>query len=141
MREERKSNSIYMILLGISLQMKENRTLKGEGDDYISRMLLFFIPYFVFNMLDLVTTKIALATAGVRELNPFYHLFPFAEHFKIFAPLILFSLYVLLYIFSRTEEGKKAIGESSLRCLMALSFLYFFICINNLCQWWLAMKK
>ncbi len=130
-----------MILLGISLQMKENRTLKGEGDYYISRMLLFFIPYFVFNMLDLVTTKIALATAGVRELNPFYHLFPFAEHFKIFAPLILFSLYVLLYIFSRTEEGKKAIGESSLRCLMALSFLYFIICINNLCQWWLAMKK
>ena len=58
-------------------------------------------------MLDLVTTKIALATAGVRELNPFYHLFPFAEHFKIFAPLILFSLYVLLYIFSGTEEGKK----------------------------------
>ena len=129
-----------MILLGISLQMKENRTLKGEGDDYISRMFLFFIPYFVFNILDLVTTKIALATAGVRELNPFYHLFPFAEHFKIFAPLILFSLYILLYIFSRTEEGKKAIRESSLRCLMALSFLYFIICINNLCQWWLAVN-
>jgi len=129
-----------MILLGISLQMNESRTLKDEGDYYISRMLLFFIPYFVFNMLDFVTTKVALATTSVRELNPFYHLFPFAEHFKIFAPLILFSLYVLLYIFSRTEEGKKAIGESSLRCLMALSFLYFIICINNLCQWWLAVN-
>jgi len=120
--------------------MRGEIRLKGEEDYYISRMLLFFIPYFVFNMLDFVTTKVALATTSVRELNPFYHLFPFAEHFKIFAPVILFSLYTFLYIFSRTEEEKKTVGKNSLRCLMALTILYFIICINNLCQWWLAMK-
>ena len=110
-----------------------------SGGYYPNRMLVFFIPYFVLNLLDLITTRIALAASeNVYELNPFYY-HPLSVPLKIFAPILLIAFYLGLYYFNKSEQGKRTIGKSGLSCVMALVILYAVICINNLCQWLLCV--
>lgn len=101
---------------------------------YPSRMFVFFIPYFILNLLDLITTKIALATnANLYELNPFYY-HPYSVPLKIFAPTLLLVFYLSLYYSNKSEQGRRTIGKSGLSCVIALIILYAIICINNVCQ-------
>ncbi|MCW3135657.1 MAG: DUF5658 family protein [Canidatus Methanoxibalbensis ujae] len=103
------------------------------------RTLLFFIPYFVFNMFDLITTKIALSSgAALCELNPFYRMLPFNEILKIISPFFLLALCVFLYRLSRTEESRRKIGVSSARCMLAISILFAAVTANNVC--WLILS-
>ena len=102
---------------------------------YPNRMFVFSIPYFVLNLLDLITTRVALAASGsLYELNPFYH-HPCSVPLKIFAPILLLVFYLTLYYFNKSEQGKRTIGKYGLSCVIALTILYSIICINNVCQW------
>lgn len=109
------------------------------SDNHMRRTLLFFIPYFVFNMFDLITTKIALSSgAALCELNPFYRMLPFNEILKIISPFFLLALCVFLYRLSRTEESRRKIGVSSARCMLAISILFAAVTANNVC--WLILS-
>ncbi len=109
------------------------------SDNHMRRTLLFFIPYFVFNMFDLITTKIALSSgAALCELNPFYRMLPFNEILKIVSPFFLLALCVFLYRLSRTEESRRKIGVSSARCMLAISILFAVVTANNVC--WLILS-
>lgn len=109
------------------------------SDNHMRRTLLFFIPYFVFNMFDLITTKIALSSgAALCELNPFYRMLPFNEILKIVSPFFLLALCVFLYRLSRTEESRRKIGVSSARCMLAISILFAAVTANNVC--WLILS-
>jgi len=103
--------------------------------NYPNKMFIFFIPYFVLNLLDLISTRIALAASeSLYELNPFYYL-PYSVPLKIFAPILLLVFYLTLYYFNKSEQGKRTIGGYGLSCVIALTILYSIICINNVCQW------
>ena len=112
-----------------------NKIDKWNGDYYPGKMVALSIPYFLLNLLDLITTRIALATReNLYELNPFYY-HPVSGSLKIFAPLLLLAFYLGLYYFNKSEQGKKTIGKTGLCCVTALTVLYSIICINNVCQW------
>ena len=102
---------------------------------YPNKMFVFAIPYFLLNLLDLITTRIALAASeNLYELNSFYH-HPYSMPLKIFAPLLLLVFYLALYHFNKSEQGKGIIGKYGVSCMIGLTILYSIICINNVCQW------
>ena len=101
---------------------------------YPNRMFMFTIPYFIFNLFDLIITRIALASSkNLYELNPFYY-HPYFASVKIFVPILLFTFYLLLYSLNKSERRKEAVGKTSLYCIIALTVLSVIICVNNLCQ-------
>ncbi|MFZ2071182.1 MAG: hypothetical protein WAV32_06260 [Halobacteriota archaeon] len=106
----------------------------GDWGYYPNRMFAVTIPYFLFNLLDLIITKIALATVDkLHELNPFYH-HPYFPTVKIFVPVLLLALYLSLYYLNKSEFGRQVVGKMGLYCLIALTLLSMIICINNVCQ-------
>ncbi|MBN1761969.1 MAG: hypothetical protein JW878_02655 [Methanomicrobia archaeon] len=106
-----------------------------SGGEYQHKMFVFSIPYFILNLLDLITTRIALATsANLRELNPLYYN-PYLVPLKIFAPIILIVFYLTLYHFNRSERGRRTVEKSACYCIMAMTVLYAIICTNNLCHY------
>lgn len=106
---------------------------------YPSRMFVFSIPYFILNLLDLITTRIALASSeNLYELNPFYH-HPYSVPLKISVPILLLLFYLTLYYTNKSERGKRTIGKYGLGCVIGLTILYSIICINNVCQWVFAV--
>lgn len=106
-----------------------------SGSYYPNRMFVFTIPYFILNLLDLLITRIALATTeNLYELNPLYY-HPYSLPLKIFAPIFLLLFYLSLYYFNKSEYSKRLIGKYELRCVIGLTTFYTFICINNLYQW------
>jgi hypothetical protein len=99
---------------------------------YPSRIFVFTTLYFNLNMLDLIITKIALENCDyVYELNPLYY-HPLFVVFKIFAPVLLLSLYFFLYFVTKFERDRRIMGKWGLGCVMALIILCVFVCINNL---------
>ncbi|MHC1610535.1 MAG: DUF5658 family protein [Candidatus Methanospirareceae archaeon] len=105
-----------------------------NGDYYQHKMFVFSIPYFILNLFDLITTRIALASSeNLYELNPLYYM-PYSEPLKIFAPIILIVFYLTLYHFNKSERGRMAISKYGCYCIMAMTVLYAIICTNNLCQ-------
>ena len=101
---------------------------------YPNRMLIFTIPYFLLNLLDLFITRIALATSeNLYELNPFYY-HPYFQPVKTFVPILLLVLYLSLYYLNKSRYGRKAIGQTGLGCIIALTVLSLIICVNNVCQ-------
>jgi hypothetical protein len=101
---------------------------------YPSRIFMFSISYYVLNLLDLVITKVALATTEhVYELNPLFH-HPLSLPLKLFAPVYLLSLYLFLYFINKSERDRRIIGKWGLSCVITLTIVYEFICINNLWQ-------
>lgn len=101
---------------------------------YISRMFVFAIPYFILNLLDLIITRMALATyENLYELNPFYY-HPYSAPLKIFAPVILLAIYLILCYSNKSEQGKMMIGKSGYYCVISLTVMYAIICVNNVCQ-------
>ncbi len=111
-----------------------NKIDSFAGEYYPNKMFFFTIPYFVLNLLDFITTRIALtASENLYELNPFYY-HPLLASLKLFAPLLLLALYLDLYYFNKSAQGKRIIGKCGLYCVVALTGLYSIICINNVCQ-------
>ena len=105
-----------------------------DWDHYPNRMFVVTIPYFLLNLLDLSITRIALATSEtLYELNPFYY-YPYFQPVKIFVPILLLVLYLSLYYLNKSQYGRKAIGQTGLGCIMALTVLSLFMCVNNVCQ-------
>jgi hypothetical protein len=103
-------------------------------DYYPNRMFIFTIPYFLLNLLDLLITRIALATSeNLYELNPFYYHLYF-QPVKIFVPILLLALYLSLYCLNKTEYGRKAVGDAGLYCIITLTVLSMIVCINNVFQ-------
>ena len=101
---------------------------------YPSRIFMFSISYYVLNLLDLVITKVALATTEhIYELNPLFH-HPLSLPLKLFAPVYLLSLYLFLYFFNKSERDRRIIGKWGLGCVITLTIVYEFIFINNLWQ-------
>lgn len=102
---------------------------------YPNRLLVFTIPYFILNLLDLIITRIALATTeNLRELNPLYY-HPYSLPLKISAPILLLLFYLSLYYFNKSDQGRRIVGKYGLRCVIGLTIFYSFVCINNLYQW------
>ncbi len=113
--------------------MKNNRD-SWNGDYYQHRMFVFSIPYFLLNVFDLITTRIALATsANLYELNPLYYN-PYLMPLKIFAPVLLLIFCLTLYHFDKSELGRRTIGKYGCYCVMAMTVLYAVICANNVFQ-------
>ena len=113
--------------------MKNGNMTDGWGY-YPSRIFMFGIPYYVLNLLDLVITKVALATTEhVYELNPLFQ-HPFSIPLKLFAPVYLLSLYLFLYFINKSERDRIIIGRCGLCCVITLTIVYELICINNLWQ-------
>ena len=112
----------------------KNKVNDWSGGYYQHKMFIFSIPYFILNLLDLITTRIALATsADLYELNPLYYN-PYFASLKIFAPVILIVFYLTLYHFNNSERGKRIIGITGYYCIIAMTVLYAIICANNFCQ-------
>ncbi len=97
-------------------------------------MFAFSILYFILNLLDLITTKIVLATSeNLYELNLFYY-HPYSMPLKIFAPIFLLAFYLALYHSNKSERGKRIIGISGLSSVITLMMLYAVIYANKVCQ-------
>jgi len=106
-----------------------------EYRNYANRMIIYSIPYFFFNLTDMLTTRFTLAAASnLYELNPFYY-HSFLLHIKIFVPAILLSFYLALYYLSRTEYTRRAVGKTASYSIIALSVWSAIISVNNVCQW------
>ena len=102
---------------------------------YPNKMFAFTIPYFILNFLDLIITRIALATSdNLYELNPLYY-YPYFPHVKILVPILLFALYVFLYCSNETKYGRKAVGKAGLYSIITLMVLSWIVCVNNVYQW------
>lgn len=111
-----------------------DKTTSWNGDYYQHRMFVFSIPYFLLNLLDLITTRIALASsATLYELNPLYYK-PYLVPLKIFVPVLLLIFCLTLYQWDRSERGRNVIGKSGCYCIVGMTVLYAIICVNNVCQ-------
>ena len=111
--------------------MKKSNMMEDWGY-YPSMIFVYSILYFSLNMLDLITTKIALETCDhVYELNPLYY-HPFFALLKPYAPVCLLTLYLSLYFIKKSEPDRRIIGKCGLGCVMLLVFLYELICLNNI---------
>ncbi len=90
--------------------------------EYLSFIMVFGLLFTILQLLDLITTFLALENKYVRELNPFFE-YDFFIPFKF--SMVFFIMFVMFNIPVRDQMLAKG-------TMMFLIYLYIFININNI---------